>query len=185
MSEDLLIVVDERDGAIRPLARAACHRGAGVLHRAFSIYLFDAQQRVLLQQRSAQKPLWPLHWSNSCCSHPRWGEAIDAAAERRLIEELGLHTPLRALFKFQYQAAFGPQGSERELCTVYVGAAEDVGTVNADEVAAWQFVAAQELDRRIAADSSAFTPWLLLAWARLRSEHWPEITALSQALPVR
>lgn len=178
MGEDRLIVVDDHDAALRADTRAAVHAGDGVLHRAFSIYLFDRRGRLLLQQRSAAKTLWPRHWSNSCCSHPRWGEALDAAADRRLAEELGLHAALRPLFKFRYQARFGAAGSEHELCTVYVGAAEGVGTVNPAEVEAWQFVDADDLDQRLARDPDAYTPWLRLAWHRLRTDHWPQIVAL-------
>lgn len=178
MADDRLIVVDEHGTALRPETRAACHVGDGVLHRAFSIYLFDGRGRLLLQQRSAAKPLWPRVWSNSCCSHPRWGEAIDAAAARRLVEELGLRAALRPLFTFRYQARFDAGGSEHELCTVYVGRAEQVGAVDPREVAAWHFVDADELDRRLAADPAAYTPWLRLAWQRLRAEHWPQVAAL-------
>ncbi|MFN8641790.1 MAG: isopentenyl-diphosphate Delta-isomerase, partial [Candidatus Binatia bacterium] len=110
MSDDRLILVDEHDTPIGADSRAACHAGTGRLHRAFSIYLFDRRGRLLLQKRSAAKLLWPQHWSNSCCSHPRVGETTDQAARRRLVEELGLETALQALFKFHYQARFGAVG---------------------------------------------------------------------------
>ncbi len=135
MPEDLLIKVNEHDEVLGPETRDACHSGTGVLHRAFSIYIFDGHGRLLLQRRSARKQLWPLHWSNSCCSHPRWGEEIAAAAERRLAEEVGIRTTLRPLFKFQYQAQFGERGAEHEVCTVFAGVADAVGTVDPGEVA--------------------------------------------------
>jgi isopentenyl-diphosphate delta-isomerase len=178
MPEDLLIRVDERDQPIGPDTRAACHSGKGVLHRAFSVYIFDGSGRLLIQQRSAGKQLWPLHWSNSCCSHPRWGEDIDAAAQRRLTQEVGIRTTLRQLFKFQYRAQFRDYGTEHEVCTVYVGVADAVGTVDPQEVADWNYVDAHDLDQRLSSDPSSYTPWLRLAWARLRREHWHEITEL-------
>lgn len=178
MSEELLIRVDERDEALGPGTRAECHAGEGVLHRAFSIYLFDRRARLLLQKRSAAKELWPLTWSNSCCSHPRWGEEIDAAARRRLTEELGIRAALRPLFKFQYQARFDASGSENELCTVYVGAGADAVVVDVAEVADWEYVAADDLDRRLSSAPSSYTPWLRLAWQRLRRDHWSEIERL-------
>jgi isopentenyl-diphosphate delta-isomerase len=170
MSEQLLIRVNERDEVLGPETRTACHSGAGVLHRAFSIYVFDGHGRLLMQKRSAAKQLWPLHWSNSCCSHPRWGEDIDAAAHRRLGEELGIRATLRPLFKFQYQAHFGERGSEHELCTVYVGSADSVGAVDPGEVAEWRYVDSDELSRRLACEPSGYTPWLRLGWQRLRDE---------------
>jgi len=182
MSNDLLILVNERDEPLGSDTRAACHSGDGILHRAFSIYLFDRQGRLLLQKRSAGKQLWPQHWSNSCCSHPRWGEDLDAAAHRRLVEELGVRAPLQALFKCQYQARFGEHGSEHELCTVFIGAADDVGAVDPAEVEAWRWVDPADLDRSIAAEPDAYTPWLRLAWERLRAQHRHQIDALRAAV---
>jgi isopentenyl-diphosphate delta-isomerase len=181
MSNDQLILVDERDEPVGSDTRAACHSGDGVLHRAFSIYLYR-HERLLLQKRSARKQLWPQHWSNSCCSHPRWGEDLDAAAHRRLVEELGVRVPLQALFKFQYRARFGERGSEHELCTVFIGAADDVGVVDSAEVEAWRYVDPDDLDRSIGAEPDAYTPWLRLAWQRLRGQHWHQIDALSGAV---
>ena len=75
--DEALILVDTDDTAIGSMSKAECHDGAGILHRAFSVFLFDEHGRLLLQQRAAGKRLWPLYWSNTCCSHPRQGEAID------------------------------------------------------------------------------------------------------------
>ena len=82
--DEPLILVDENDREIGYRSKVDCHTGHGTLHRAFSIFLFDNRGRVLLQQRAAGKPLWPLYWSNSCCSHPRRGESMQQALHRRL-----------------------------------------------------------------------------------------------------
>ena len=82
-----LILVDEADREIGHLDKGACHDGKGVLHRAFSLFIFNDSGELLLQQRSAQKRLWPLFWSNSCCSHPRKGESMETAVERRLAQD--------------------------------------------------------------------------------------------------
>ena len=103
-----LILVDDADHEIGHLDRANCHAGSGVLHRAFSLFIFNGNGELLLQQRAPGKRLWPLYWSNSCCSHPRRAESMDTAIHRRLHEELGLACPLHFLFKFQYQAQFDP-----------------------------------------------------------------------------
>ena len=99
---DSLILVDDADRELGSLTKAACHDGDGVLHRAFSLLIFNDAGELLLQQRAPTKRLWPLYWSNSCCSHPRWAESMEAATRRRLYEELGLRCPLQFLFKFQY-----------------------------------------------------------------------------------
>jgi len=94
--DEPLILVDEDDNEVGYRSKGECHEGHGILHRAFSIFLFDKRGRVLLQQRAAGKRLWPLHWSNSCCSHPRRGETMDQALHRRLREELGLEASLKS-----------------------------------------------------------------------------------------
>ena len=121
--DEPLILVDENDNEIGHRDKVDCHTGHGTLHRAFSVFLFDAQGRVLLQRRSNSKPLWPLYWSNSCCSHPRRGESLEFATARRMREELGLESDLQRLYSFIYQADFGDRGAEHEYCHVYIGRA--------------------------------------------------------------
>jgi 8-oxo-dGTP pyrophosphatase MutT (NUDIX family) len=87
---DTLILVDEADRSVGHLSKVRCHEGRGILHRAFSLLIFNGSGELLLQQRAATKRLWPLFWSNSCCSHPRSTETMEAAIQRRLYEELGL-----------------------------------------------------------------------------------------------
>ncbi|MGI9310845.1 MAG: isopentenyl-diphosphate delta-isomerase, partial [bacterium] len=103
---EVLIRVDSRDRAIGTADRADCHRGDGLLHRAFSIFVFNAAGEMLLQRRGARKLLWPGHWSNACCSHPRVGEDAAAAARQRLRQELGVEADLEFLYKFAYQARY-------------------------------------------------------------------------------
>src|ERR1700761_6433167 len=83
---DTLILVDEADREVGYMSKARCHDGRGILHRAFSLLIFNAEGQLLLQQRSAAKRLWPLYWSNSCCSHPRRFENMETAVQRRLHE---------------------------------------------------------------------------------------------------
>ncbi len=175
--DELLIAVNEADEALGPAPRHACHAGAGILHRAFSVYLFDEAGRLLLQRRSAAKRLWPLFWSNSCCSHPRWGERLDDAAHRRVKEELGVEVGLRRVFRFVYQAAFGASGSEHEACSVYVGRLSRPVAADADEIAELRFVSAEEVDDALAHEGESYTPWFRIGWQRLRREHWEEVEA--------
>ena len=174
---DTLILVDREDREIGFLSKEQCHQGAGVLHRAFSVFLFNARNEILLQQRSAQKPLWPLHWSNSCCSHPRRGESVEAAALRRVREELCLHCDLAFLYKFEYQATFEDVGAEHELCWVFAGFAEGVVRADAAEIAASRYVSPDDLTAEIAASPERFTPWLKLEWSAISARYLPAITA--------
>ncbi len=166
-----LILVDEDDHEIGHLAKAEAHRGAGRLHRAFSLLLFDDRGRLLMQRRAASKRLWPDYWSNTCCSHPRQGEDIERAIHRRLDEELRLRCQLEFLFKFQYQAQFDAQGAENELCWVYGGRCSDLPFLNRTEVSELRYIDPAELDREMRQSPRSFTPWFKLEWARVSREH--------------
>jgi isopentenyl-diphosphate delta-isomerase len=141
-----------------------------MLHRAFSLFVFNDAGELLLQQRAADKRLWPGYWANSCCSHPRRGETMQQATQRRLLQELGMQCALEYVFKFEYQADYRGLGSEHELCSVYVGRATAPVRANATEIADLRFLAPDALDREIAKYPERFTPWLKLEWQRLRDE---------------
>lgn len=165
---DELILVDRRNRIRGYRSKEACHDGEGILHRAFSIFLIDEQGRVLLQQRSVTKRLWPLFWSNTCCSHPRRGETMETATHRRLKEELRVDAPLRYLFRFPYHARFGTEGSERELCSVYLGTLSGTPKPVRSEIADWKWIAPTALDRDLRKHADRYTPWFLLEWPRVR-----------------
>lgn len=174
-----LVLVAADDSVTGHASKRTAHLGSGLLHRAFSIFLFSPAGKVLLHRRSDSKPLWPGYWTNSCCSHPREGESYEQATRRRLQEELGLEAALQRLYRFEYQAWYGDVGAEHELCTVYIGCVAGSATVscNPQEIAAWGWFGMEEVDELIAADSSRFTPWFLLEWARLRSDWAAAVTA--------
>jgi len=172
-----LILVDADDREIGFRSKVACHAGDGLLHRAFSVFLFNRNGQVLLQQRSAQKPLWPLYWSNSCCSHPRQSETIEDAGRRRIREELHLDCDVWFLYKFRYQAAYGDVGSEHELCHVFAGIADGKVSAHPDEIVDWRYVDPDTLTREIAADGDRFTPWLKMEWERIRADFLVDILA--------
>ena len=165
--DPLLILVDEEDREVGFERRSLCHDGEGQLHRAFSIYLRDADGRLLLQQRSAEKRLWPEYWSNSCCGHPEKGESIEAAASRRLGEELGVQVPLELVFKYKYHASFGQEGSERELCCVFVGRLDsEILRPDPKEVMDWTWIDPVALEEDFATRQDS-TPWFRIAWSTL------------------
>ncbi|MEE8426435.1 MAG: isopentenyl-diphosphate Delta-isomerase [Woeseiaceae bacterium] len=171
-----LILVDTQDIATGHLPKAECHDGDGVLHRAFSLFLFNGRRELLLQRRSASKRLWPGYWSNSCCSHPRRGESIRAATQRRLQDELNVTATLEFVYKFHYQASFGEAGSENELCHVFVGTTGDVLRPNVSEIAEVRFVTASGLSAELEAGADAFTPWFEMEWREL-NQKFPDVLA--------
>jgi len=174
-----LILVDEADREVGHLSKAQCHQGHGVLHRAFSLLIFNAAGELLLQQRAASKRLWPLYWSNSCCSHPRRAESMETAIHRRLLEELGLRSRLHFLYKFQYQAQFDAGGAEHEVCSVFVGRSSEPVRANRSEVLAWRWIAPEALQTELTGSGAdRFTPWFMLEWARIWRDHRPELLAL-------
>jgi isopentenyl-diphosphate delta-isomerase len=176
---DALILVDEADRNVGYLSKALCHEGRGVLHRAFSLLIFNDYGELLIQQRAASKRLWPLYWSNSCCSHPQGLETMEAATQRRLREELGISCPLQYLFKFQYQAQFDATGAEHELCSVFIGRSGDRIKVNSAEIQDWRWVSLQTLQREIASQGSeSFTPWFLQEWVQIWRDHRPAVLSL-------
>lgn len=180
-AEDRLVLVDAQDREIGSRPKTECHLGDGVLHRAFSVFLFNQRGDVLIQKRAAGKMLWPGFWSNSCCSHPRPGETVMGAARRRVQEELAVNCRLVFLYKFQYQARYGTVGAEHELCYVYAGdmLANPLTDPVADpaEIAEWRWVAPAALTREIAVDPAIFSPWMKLEWARIDADHLGAILA--------
>ncbi|MBT8103836.1 MAG: isopentenyl-diphosphate Delta-isomerase [Gammaproteobacteria bacterium] len=166
-----LILVDEDDNELGHLSKARCHDGAGVLHRAFSLFLFNDEGDLLLQQRSDEKRLWPGFWSNSCCSHPRRGESMEIATARRLSDELNIEAALEHVYQFCYTATFGESGSENELCHVYLGKLGGDVQPNDSEIAAVRFVAASTLEEELSRDPAGFTPWFKQEWRELQVNH--------------
>lgn len=179
-----LILVDSDDQPIGHLSKAGCHDGDGVLHRAFSLFVFNDAGELLLQQRAHDKRLWGGFWSNSCCSHPRRGEDMNEAVHRRLEQELGCTATLEYLYKFEYQATFGPAGSENELCSVYVGRLTSDVRANKTEIADWRFVSPAAVDAMLTNSPDTLTPWFKIEWERLRDEFGDRIEALSSPLEV-
>ncbi len=176
--DELLICVDEDDNVVGYKSKVDCHAGDAILHRAFSIFIFNEAGELLVQQRSEEKPLWPLFWSNSCCSHPRKGETVEEAAYRRLQEELDLETDLKYLYKFQYYVPYNEEGSEREICSVFLGTTSEDPTVNTREVADWKWMPPAEVDREMKQHPDKYSPWFKMEWQRIRTDYKAELEAV-------
>ena len=163
--------MDANDKESGFLSKAKAHDGQGILHRAFSVFLFNDKGEMLLQQRAVSKRLWPGFWSNSCCSHPRRGETMPVATRRRLRDELNIDAELEYVYKFMYQAEFGELGSEHELCHVYLGRVADNVHANDHEIESIQFLGAAELEREFERDAGRFTPWFKMEWQSLKTNY--------------
>lgn len=168
--DEHLILVDPQDRVMGHESKLNAHSGNGLLHRAFSIFLFDGPDWVLLQQRSANKPLWPSYWANSCCSHPRRGETCDEAVHRRMTEELGASARLTRLYRFEYQANYLDKGAEHELCTVYAGHySRDRGLrTNSEEIQACAWFSREQVNAWVREQPWDFAPWFLLEWQHIQ-----------------
>ena len=137
--EEQVILVNEKDEPIGLMGKMEAHE-KGLLHRAFSVFVFNSKQEVLLQQRAACKYHSPNLWTNTCCSHPRAGETNQQAGERRLQEEMGLQVPLREVFSFIYKAPFDNGLTEHEYDHVLVGYSDAQPQINPEEVASWKWL---------------------------------------------
>lgn len=166
-----LILVDENDSETGFLSKAQCHDGAGQLHRAFSVFLFNDAGELLIQRRSSLKRLWPGYWSNTCCSHPRKGESMPIATRRRLYDELHIESDLEFVYKFAYQAEFGEAGSENELCHVYLGKVKSEVVPNEHEIDAIRYLDGKSLLQEFDSKPQDFTPWFKMEWLALVDEH--------------
>jgi isopentenyl-diphosphate Delta-isomerase len=170
-ASEQLILVDDQDREIGFKAKTDAHTGKGVLHRAFSIFVFNSDNELLLQQRSLTKMLWPGYWSNTCCSHPRRGETMAHAVTRRLEQELGFKCPLEYLYKFKYHAQYEGIGAEHELCSVYFGRYDGPVDVNVNEIAAWRFLGVEALEHELELAPETFTPWFKMEWVHIKANY--------------
>lgn len=166
-----LILVDEQDNEIGHLSKADCHDGKGVLHRAFSLFLFNEAGELLLQRRSGEKRLWPGFWANSCCSHPRRDESMLEATSRRMQDELNICAEVEFVYSFCYEAKFQNLGSENELCHVFLGKVDGQVRPNESEIESVRYLSVEALSSELECAPERFTPWLQLEWRALRSEY--------------
>ncbi|MEN9700209.1 MAG: hypothetical protein RLZZ301_1407 [Bacteroidota bacterium] len=171
MLADHVILVDENDNAIGELEKMRAHE-LGLLHRAFSVLIFNEKGELLLQQRAAHKYHSPLLWTNTCCSHPRPGESVIDAAKRRLQEEMGMQCPLQARFQFLYKAKLDQGLTEHELDHVMIGYSQQTPQLNPEEVADYKWLALAPLTQAIQSHPEQFTVWFRI----LINEHLEKIS---------
>ena len=164
---EMVIVVNDRDEVVRAAPKLEVHR-TGELHRAVSVFVTDGEGRVLLQQRAAAKYHSPGLWTNTCCGHPRPGETTLAAAQRRLLEEMGMQCRLEPAGSFRYRAELAGGLVEHEIDHVFVGRSRARPHPDPLEVDAWRWESFAPLERDIEARAGLYTAWLTEALAVAR-----------------
>lgn len=158
MKEEQVILVNEQDEPIGLMGKMEAHEKA-ILHRAFSVFVLNDQNEVMLQQRAAHKYHSPMLWTNTCCSHQRAGETNIEAGIRRLSEEMGFTTELKELFHFIYKAPFDNGLTEHELDHVMVGRYNGVPEVNPEEVASWKWMSIEDIKSDMKSHPESYTVW--------------------------
>ncbi|UMY65627.1 MULTISPECIES: isopentenyl-diphosphate Delta-isomerase [unclassified Flavobacterium] len=158
MTEEHVILVNEKDEPIGLMPKMEAHEKA-VLHRAFSVFVLNSKNEVMLQQRARDKYHSPLLWTNTCCSHQRDGESNIEAGTRRLFEEMGFTTELRELFHFIYKAPFDNGLTEHELDHVMIGRYDGVPQVNPAEVESWKWMDIESIRTDMTVHPERYTVW--------------------------
>jgi len=165
-----VILVDEQDNPLGTMEKMAAHEQA-LLHRAFSVFLFNSKGEMLLQKRALTKYHSGGLWTNACCSHPRPGETNLEAASRRTREELGIEPDIKPAFAFTYKAEFDNGLTEHEFDHVFVGSYEGPIHPDPEEVADYCYLPISEIRARMASDPHHFTEWFKIAFDEV-SEHF-------------
>jgi len=160
--KEFVILVDEQDNEVGVMEKMQAHK-EGVLHRAFSIFIFNANNELLLQQRAVSKYHSAGLWTNTCCSHPRPNETIKDAATRRLFEEMGLTTDLTIKTHFIYKATFENGLTEHELDYVLIGHTQAVPVINPDEVHSYKWQDIATIKQDLKDNPQHYTAWFKIA----------------------
>ena len=158
MVEEKVILVDTNDNPIGLMNKLEAHEKA-LLHRAFSVFILNDKNELMLQQRAHHKYHSPLLWTNTCCSHQRENETNIQAGTRRLREEMGFETELKEMFHFIYKAPFDNGLTEHELDHVMIGYYNDVPVINKEEVESWKWMKIEEVKNDMLVNPDFYTVW--------------------------
>ena len=165
MTEEQVILVDENDNQIGLMPKMEAHEKA-LLHRAFSVFIFNDKNELMLQQRASHKYHSPELWTNTCCSHQRDGETNIQAGKRRLHEEMGFVTDLEEKTSFIYKAPFDNGLTEHEFDHVMVGYYNDEPQINEDEAAQWKWMSLDAVKTDIAENPQFYTAWFIIIFEK-------------------
>lgn len=165
ITQEQVILVNENDEPIGSMEKIEAHEKA-LLHRAFSVFILNDKNEVMLQQRAASKYHSPLLWTNTCCSHQRAGETNIAAGKRRLQEEMGFQVDLKELFSFIYKAPFDNGLTEHELDHVMVGYSNQAPNINREEVEAWKWMSLEAIKQDMKDHPESYTAWFKIIFEK-------------------
>ncbi|MCK5781473.1 MAG: isopentenyl-diphosphate Delta-isomerase [Flavobacteriales bacterium] len=165
MSLEKVVLVDESDKVLGSMEKIEAHEKA-LLHRAFSVFVINAKNELMLQRRALDKYHSPGLWTNTCCSHPRVDESYEDAAHRRMHEEMGFDCDLKDEFSFIYKAPFENGLTEHELDHVFVGYSEKTPTINTEEVDSWKWIAMDDLKADIIENPENYTAWFKIIFEK-------------------
>ncbi|SNR59121.1 isopentenyl-diphosphate delta-isomerase [Lutibacter agarilyticus] len=168
MKEEQVILVNEKDEQIGLMPKMEAHEKA-VLHRAFSVFVFNSKQQLMLQQRAADKYHSPLLWTNTCCSHQRNGESNIEAGKRRLQEEMGFVCELEEKTSFIYKAPFDNGLTEHELDHVMVGFYDEDPIINKEEVESFKYMTVEEVKADMEVNPQMYTEWFKIIFDKFYS----------------
>ena len=158
MTEEQVILVNEKDEPIGLMPKLEAHEKAA-LHRAFSVFILNSNNEIMLQQRAAQKYHSPLLWTNTTCSHQRAGESNLEAGNRRLMEEMGFNAELKELFSFIYKAPFDNGLTEHELDHVMIGYYDGEPQINREEAESWKWMGVDDVKQDMQQNPGNYTVW--------------------------
>ncbi len=180
--DELLIAVDTQNQPLHPVEKRAAHQSPGQLHRAITLFLFSPAGEVLVTQRSAQKPLWPLWWDAAASTHQWWpDEDAIVCAQRRLPFELGIDVEMvtnwQERFHYEYHAVYNETWAENEINYIVTGEIPDdqaveksLHTRNRDEVAAYEWLAPAAIAQELQQTEHRFAPWFSIAFEKIQPE---------------
>ena len=199
MMKEMCLVVDENDKVIDSVSKIDCHRGKGIRHRAFSVLIFDSENRLLMQQRSIEKITFPGIWANSCCSHPldienENGDEIEGvihASKRKMFQELGISEEVSSgwdynhIGRFEYSCRWDDEWIEHEIDHVLVVRASPELSINENEIMDTRWLTHQEINQMLEGENewknSIIAPWFRMIWKHFIDPHYPNMEALTKS----
>lgn len=165
-NDNLLILVDEYDNVTGFMNKLEVHQ-SGLLHRAFSVFIFNSKKELLIQKRADLKYHSGGLWTNTCCSHPMKNEELTLAVKRRLKEEMGIDCQFDFKFTFIYKSEVGNGLTEHELDHVFFGYSDEIPVLNKNEASEWKYISKKELESEIINDPEKYTSWLKICWPEI------------------